>query len=99
MTLEKIYSDFAKGDLPAILEACSDKITFQVPGKSRLAGKYDKNTFGSGFVMKMMEISGGTLKVEVHDTLASDNHGVVLATDRLTLHGKTVEYRTVHVWR
>ena len=99
LILEKLYADFAKGDLPAVLEVCADKMTFQVPGKSRLAGKYDKSTFGSGFVMKMMEISGGTMKVEVHDILASDNHGVVLASDHLTLAGKPVEYRTVHVWR
>ena len=97
--LEKLYANFAKGDLPAILDVCADKMSFQVPGKSKLAGKYDKSTFGSAFVAKMMELSGGTLKVEVHDILASDNHGVVLATDRLILKGKPIEYRIVHVWR
>ena len=99
LLLEKLYSDFSKGDLAAVLEACADKVTFQVPGKSPLAGKYDKSTFGSGFVMKLMELSGGTIKVEVHDILASDQHGVVLATDKLTRNGKPFEYRTVHVWR
>ncbi len=97
--LEKLYQDFSKGDLKSVLSACADQVTFQVAGKSRLAGKYTKADFESGFVSKLMELSGGTLKIEVHDILASDRHGVVLATDTLTRNGKTLEYRTVHVWR
>ncbi len=97
--LEKLYADFAKGDLAAVLGACADEITFQVAGKSRLAGKYTKETFGAGFVGKLIEMSGGTLKVDVHDILASDRHAVVLASDMLTRKGEQVQIRTVHVWR
>ena len=97
--LEKLYSDFSQGRIEAVLNACADSITFQVPGKSKLAGKYDKSTFGSQFVTKLMELSGGTLTVEVHDILASDRHAVALASDKLTRNGKEVEFRTVHVWR
>ena len=97
--LEKLYADFAKGDLAAMLAACADTITFQVPGKSPLAGKYTKANFASEFAMKLHELSGGTLKLEVHDILANDRHAAVMASDSLTRNGKTVEYRTVHVWR
>jgi ketosteroid isomerase-like protein len=97
--LEKMYADFAKGDLPAMLAACDDKITFQVAGQSQVAGKFTKADFVSGFVAKLMELTGGTLKVEVHDVLASDRHGVVLASDHFTRAGQVVQLRTVHVWR
>ncbi len=97
--LEKIYSDFSKGDIPAVLSVCADNITFQIPGKGLLNGKYDKKTVVSGFITKLMELSNGTFKTEVHDILASDRHGVILATDSLTRSGKKIEYRTVHVWR
>jgi len=97
--LEKLYSDFSKGDVEAVLAACADSIAFKVPGKSPLSGKFDKSNFGSGFVTKMMELSSGTLQLEVHDILASDRHAVVLASDRLVRNGKSVEYRTAHVWR
>lgn len=97
--LEKLYSDFSKGDLASVLAACADSITFQVAGKSKLAGKFTKETFGPGFVAKLMELSGGTLKVEVHDILASDRHAVVLASDFLTRKGETIQIRTAHVWR
>jgi ketosteroid isomerase-like protein len=97
--LEKLYADFAKGDLPSVLAACSDQMTFQVPGKGKLAGKYDKQGFAQNFATKLFELSGGTIKIEVHDILASDRHAVVLATDHLTRGGKPLEYRTAHVWR
>jgi ketosteroid isomerase-like protein len=97
--LEKLYTDFSKGDLQAVLAACSDKVTFQVPGKSKLAGKYDKSNFAQQFVAQLMELSQKTLKVEIHDILASDRHGVVLASDHLVRNGQTHEFRTVHVWR
>ena len=99
LTLEKLYADFANGDLNAVLAACADQMTFQVPGKSKLAGKYTKVNFAQDFVTKLGELSGGTFKLEVHDILASDQHAAVLATDRLTRAGKPVEFRTVHIWR
>jgi ketosteroid isomerase-like protein len=99
LLLEKLYADFARGDIPAFLAACADPVTFQIAGKSKLAGKYTKADFASKFVAQLQELSGGTLRIETHDILASDRHGIVLATDHLVRAGKPVEFRTVHVWR
>lgn len=97
--LEKMYADFTSGNLPGVLAACADNVTFNVPGKSRLAGKYTKADVIPKFFMQLGEMSGGTLKLEVHDILASDRHGIALVTDKLTRGGKPVEFRGVHVWR
>ena len=97
--LEKIYADFAKGDLDSMLAACADNITFQLAGKSRLAGKFTKADFASKFVAPLQELTNGTLQIDVHDILASDRHGVVLASDLFTRKGEKVQLRTVHVWR
>ena len=51
------------------------------------------------FFAQLGELSGGSLKVEIHDILASDLHACVLVTDKLTRNGKACEYRGVHVWR
>ena len=99
LLLEKIYSDFDHGKFESIMEACDPKITFNVPGKSTLAGKYDRSNFITSFLVKLKEISNGTFKTEVHDILANDRHAVVLASDTLTQSGQKSEYRTVHVWR
>ena len=97
--LEKIYSDFSKNDMAAVLAACADEMTFQIAGKSKLAGKFTKDTFATKFMAPMMELTGNTLKLEVHDILASDRHAVVLASHMLVRNGEKVQLRTVHVWR
>jgi ketosteroid isomerase-like protein len=97
--LEKIYADFARGDIASVLKVCDEKMTFQIAGKSKLAGKYDRSNFESGFFTQLKEMSGGSFQSDVHDILASDLHAAVLATQKLTRHGKPIEYRTVHIWR
>lgn len=97
--LEKIYRDFASGDLVSMMAACADGCTFQLSGKSKLAGKYDKTTFPKQFCSQLKELSGGTFQLETHEVMASDRHGIVLGTVRMVRDGKKIEYRTVHVWR
>jgi hypothetical protein len=89
--LEKLYSELAKGNLSAAAETLPHNMTFAIAGKSKLAGKYSKETFFSEYFMKLKEIPGG-LKMEIHDILASDRH----ATALLTYNDKI---RAVHVWR
>lgn len=97
--LEKIYADFAKGDIPALLEACAPEITFQIAGKSKLAGKYTKANAASGLFAKIAEMGGADYKLEVHDILASDRHGVVLVSSVLHKNGEKIQLRATHVWR
>jgi uncharacterized protein len=97
--LEKVYANYSKGDISAVLDACADEITFQVAGKSKLAGKFTKATFKDKFVIPMKELTGNTLKLEVHDVMASDRHAVVLASNFLERNGEKIQLRTVHVWR
>jgi len=97
--LEKFYAAFVKGDWTAALAECPDQITFQVAGKSKLAGKFTKANFAKDYAAKLQEISGGTYQLEVHDILVSDRHATVLASTRVTRDGKATELRGVHVWR
>ena len=98
-TLEKIYAAFKEGRDDAVLALCAEKCTFQLAGKSPLAGKFDRAGFAANYLRRMRELAGGTLQVEVHDILASDRHGLVLTTESLERGGKRHEYRSVHVWR
>jgi ketosteroid isomerase-like protein len=99
LILEKIYEDFQNGNIDSMLRSCDEKITFQVAGKSKLAGKFTKENFKVGFFDKLSTLSDGTFKLEIHDVLASDRHGIVLASNSFTRAGEKVELRTVHVWR
>jgi ketosteroid isomerase-like protein len=97
--LEKLYSNFSQGNFQEALDLCTDSVTFQVAGKSKLAGKYTKSDWVRGFWSQLKELSGGTFQFDIHDILASDLHATVLGTAKLVRDGKTTELRTVHVWR
>jgi ketosteroid isomerase-like protein len=50
-----------------------------------------------GNFAKSFELTGGNFSVEIHDVLANDEHGVVLATVRAERDGKKLEDTYTHV--
>jgi hypothetical protein len=56
----------------------AEDVVWHFPGRGPLAGDYK----GVGEVMAWLgrsaELTGGTLRLEVHDILANDEHGVAL---------------------
>ena len=47
---------------------------------------------------QMMESTGGTFRLDIHDILANDTHGVVLLTARATRDGQEVNVREANIW-
>lgn len=92
------YAAFDNGDLDTIRELLDPNIVWHVSGRSRFARDYHgiDDVFGNFFAPIMTE-TGGTLKNEVHDILASDDHVVVLFTQRAERQGKKIEVRFVNV--
>ncbi len=97
-TLKRFYAAYATGDVAGMLAPCGEAVTFQLAGKSKLAGKYDRASLGK-LIETMKTLGGGTLKSDIHDITATDQHGMVLMTNTVTRDGKKHEYRCVHVWR
>ena len=98
ISLKRLYELWQTGDAASISREFSDKLTFEIKGRSRIAGKHDRSQF-TALMSKMKELSAGTLNSEIHDMLVSERHGMVLATHKLMRDGKALEYRSVHVWR
>lgn len=73
---------FSKGDIAALKEIIAEDAVWHVPGKSILAGNYQGHEEIFGFFGRLMELSGGTFKADLHDITASHEHAVNL--DRLT---------------
>jgi ketosteroid isomerase-like protein len=97
--LKKFYAGLAKLEFKGILADAAPNVTFQIPGKGKLAGKYDAKTFESDLGAKMRELGGENFSFELHELMTSDRHAMVLGTVKLTRKGKAHEYRTAHVWR
>ncbi len=99
LVLTQVYSNFVAGHFDQMLELCAPQVTFQLAGKSPLAGKYTRETFAKDYASKLKPLTAGSYHFDIHDILASDLHATVLATIKVTAQGKNHEFRTVHVWR
>ena len=97
--IRKAYDDFAKGDIPAVLEAFDPAITWHVPGHSPLSGDYKGIDGVIGFFNHTMALCGGIFAIEVHSVLAKDDMVVALVTVKAERAGNSAAFREVHVWR
>jgi uncharacterized protein len=96
--LRTTYEAFSKGDPGPLLSSLSDDIRWYVSGGSPLAGEYVGKNDVLSFFQKMGQLYGGSLKLELSDILASDNHGVVLTREELRYEDRLLSFRSVHLW-
>ena len=92
------YDAFDKGDLDTVRSLFADDIVFHVTGNSQLAGDYRGIDEVFGFFGKLVELSGGTFKIERHAVLADDEHATVLSTSSAEREGKSLSAKTVDVF-
>jgi uncharacterized protein len=92
------YAAFEKGDLDALRGLFTDDITWHSPGRGPLAGEYKGIDQVFGLFGKVVELSGGTFRNELHDVLANDEHAVALVRARGERNGKTLDDTQTHVF-
>jgi ketosteroid isomerase-like protein len=96
--MRKGYEAFAAGDFAALGELLDDNVVWHTPGNSFLSGDYEGKAAVFEFFGKLMEATGGTFRLELHDVLANDEHGVALAVATGQREGKSLEDRQVQVF-
>jgi ketosteroid isomerase-like protein len=82
LLLKKVYEAYTSGDVETLGQLFAPDAVIHLPGRGRFAGSYRGLQSYMEMVGKLMEISGGTLRLERHDTTASDEHAINL--ERLT---------------
>jgi ketosteroid isomerase-like protein len=93
------YEAFAAGDVPAVLAMFSDDISWNIPGRSPLAGTYTGPDEVLGFFQQLGERSNGTFNLEVRDILDNGKDKVVLLlTETAQRDDKSLNAEAVHVW-
>jgi ketosteroid isomerase-like protein len=97
--LRRGYEAFAKGDIPTALGVFADDITWHVPGRSPLSGDYKGHSEVLGFFAKCMELSVGTLRIDIDQILCEGDRAVVLCTVSAERSGQAWSSPEVHVWR
>lgn len=96
--LRRGYEAYGRGDLETINEIFADDIAWHVSGRSPVSGDYQGKEAVFGFFGKLVELSGGTSRIEVHALLADDEHGVALVTGHASRNGRDLDDNHVHTF-
>jgi uncharacterized protein len=91
------YDAFAKGDLATLSELLADDVVWHVQGAGPLTGDYRGRDQVFGFFGRLVEETGGTFRLDVHDILANDEHTAVLATLSASRGGRSLAVPVVNV--
>lgn len=92
------YEAFAKGDFAELSNIFADDIVWHSPGPGPLSGTYRGRDEVFGLFGRLVEESGGTFKLEVHDVLANDDHAVALTTTSMSRGGKSIQTNDANVF-
>jgi len=92
------YAAFGAGDMETVQSLFSENISWHNGGSSAISGDYHGHEAVFAMFGQMMEATGGTFRLDIHDVLANDTHGVVLVTARATRDGHEVSVREANIW-
>lgn len=94
-TTLRAYSEaWLAGDAATMFGIYSDDFTLHYFGQSQFAGDHVGKAAAVGTLMKVGQVANRKL-LAVHDTMASDTHGAILAHERFERDGRTMETHRV----
>src|ERR1700730_11262399 len=75
------FAAFGRGDMDALRDKfLADNVRWHLPGRNPLSGDYEGPEQVMQYFARILELTGGTLSIDLHDVLANDNHAVALYT-------------------
>jgi uncharacterized protein len=91
------YDAFATGDMDKLRELLSDDVTWHQPGNNTMSGDFTGMDEVLGLFARLFQETNGTFRTDIHDVLANDTHGVVLAHVTGQRGDKSLDQDYVHV--
>lgn len=93
------YAAFGRGDLAALQsQFFAEDIRWHYPGRSPFGGDYQGVARVVEWLGRNFEASEGTIRIELHDVVANDEHAVALFTVRAERAGKQLQDNSVQVF-
>ena len=96
--LREAAAAFQRGDMEALQSKYfAPNIRYHVGGRSAISGDYEGVAQVLGLYGRLFELSGGTVRVELHDVVANDEHAIALLTIRAERGGRQLDANEVLV--
>ena len=92
------YAAFATGDLAVLTDLFAEDLLWHLGGRSQLAGDYRGREAVFGLFGKLMEVTGGSFRLDVHAVLADDEHAVALVFATASRDGRSITDNDAHVF-
>jgi uncharacterized protein len=80
--VRRLFSAFENNDTTTIDALLADDVVWYAPGRGVNSGRRNGKQELFAGMGRLAELTGGSLRGEIHDVLASDDHVVVLQTTR-----------------
>jgi ketosteroid isomerase-like protein len=97
--VRKAYEASNKGDMSSLEQLFSDEAVFYFSGNHSLSGEYRSKKAMFEMFGQMAQQTGGTMRVEIHDIVASNVGVVVLLSVHAERNGKVLEANDIEVSR
>jgi uncharacterized protein len=96
--LRRGYEAFSTGDLDTVFSLFASDMVWHNGGSNQLSGDFRGHEAIMGMFGKLIEVTGGTLRLDIHDVLVNDTHGAVLVTAHSERDGEPMAVREVNIW-
>ena len=97
--IKRAHDAFANGNyVPVWTELFSRDVVWHLPGNGPLAGDHRGRDAVLAAMRRFEQLSGGTIRTEVHDILANDEHAVALLRATGTRGAKRYEALEMDVY-
>ena len=88
----------AQGDIAQAMSFYSDDVVFHYPGRNPLSGDHRGKEQVLALMGRVMGMTDGSFRPEVHDILASDDHVAALVTVHAARGGTEVAWQSVDLY-
>jgi uncharacterized protein len=95
--IRDVYAAMAKGDLAALNDIFAEDLVWHDCGRNQLSGDYHGREAVFQYFAKVMEVTEGSLHLDLHSVLADDEHGVALMTISASRGGRSLNVNAVDV--
>ena len=84
------YAAFGAGDMATLDGLFADDIVWHVGGRSPMSGDFAGKDAVFAYFGRLAQETSGSLRIEIHDMLANDEHVVALTTSNAERQGKSL---------
>ena len=89
--LKQTVAEFQGGDLDALIKAYAADGIYRVPGDNLVSGTFQGHDDIRAFFYRLMEVTEGTMKLDVDEILADDDHAVMFWSLTAERQGKSLD--------